>query len=596
MEKTITGELNIDYVICPYCQQHFPTIGYKHLKKHGKTLSNMREEFPGTIEICQKTMDKRKAGAKRGSTANKMKTINCCHCGSEMQVRNNESNNQACQSCLDSGLKNPDGRTKQQANERRKLKLQKIHGEGVTNARHIKSVEEKIKSTSEKRYGGIGFASKELAEKTRKKVLEKYGVRNWKQTEEGRLQTSKLMDDVNIRTKSGLSRRGIPDPYKGKTIYEKLKNISPEEYLQKLHYSSQAKFLGTFEEKQKEFGVELIGEYFNALTPTIFKCLKCGNEYKTSWASIMEDKNKQTCPICYPKNKSKAQIELFEYICSILPKNIEIKFEDRTAIYPKEIDIYVPQLNVGFEYHGLYWHSEMRENITERTHLEKLNLCREKNIHLIQIFEDEWVYKKDIVKSRIRQILNIGQNKKLNARECKIEEILSNVKNQFLDETHIQGKDNSQIKLGAFFKDELVSVMTFSKPSRAKGGNQTKTNLAIWELNRFSIKNGYHIPGIAGKLLEFFKRNFEWDEIFSFADLRWSNGNLYRVLGFKLLYQSKPNYWYIDGNNYKPLRYHRYNYRKRPEEPHNIPEWKLRNAEGLFRIWDCGNLKFSMTK
>ena len=46
-------------------------------------------------------------------------------------------------------------------------------------------------------------------------------------------------------------------------------------------------------------------------------------------------------------------------------------------------------------------------------------------------------------------------------------------------------------------------------------------NMGIWELSRFSTSCG--VIGIAGKLLENFKKNYEWSEIYSFADKRWSN-------------------------------------------------------------------------
>jgi len=130
--------------------------------------------------------------------------------------------------------------------------------------------------------------------------------------------------------------------------------------------------------------------------------------------------------------------------------------------------------------------------------------------------------------------------------------------------------------------------MTFSHGNISKGSKKTEY---VWELSRFCIKIGYHIPGISGKLLSYFKKNFKWKEIFSYADRRWSDGDVYYKLGFNLNSITKPNYWYTkDGTK----RIHRFNLRKKEEEPSNIPEWVLRLQEGYYRIWDCGNLKFSM--
>jgi len=129
--------------------------------------------------------------------------------------------------------------------------------------------------------------------------------------------------------------------------------------------------------------------------------------------------------------------------------------------------------------------------------------------------------------------------------------------------------------------------MTFSHGSLAKGIRYQHP--LTWELNRFCTHFDFVISGIASKLLEYFKRNYEWREIFSYADRRWSDGNLYKQLGFKPVSITSPNYWYVKDFG----RIHRFNLRKRPEEPKDIPEHILRLQEGYIRVWDCGNLKFS---
>ena len=179
-------------------------------------------------------------------------------------------------------------------------------------------------------------------------------------------------------------------------------------------------------------------------------------------------------------------------------------------------------------------------------------------------------------------------DKKIYGRKCTIEEISANIKNEFLDKFHIQGKDTTKIKLGAFYNNELISVMTFGQGNISRGGDPSKP--LIWELSRFATK--YHIIGIAGKLLKYFQRNYSWETIYSYADLRYSNGNMYYKLGFSLKHQSSPTFFYLKDSK----RIHRYNLRKRSDEPKDIPEWKLRSDEGYYRIWDCGHLKFVLNK
>ena len=84
----------------------------------------------------------------------------------------------------------------------------------------------------------------------------------------------------------------------------------------------------------------------------------------------------------------------------------------------------------------------------------------------------------------------------------------------------------------------------------------------------------------------------KWQEIYSYADLRFSSGDIYKKLGFELVKQNPPNYFYVKGLK----RFHRYGLRKLPTESRDIPEWRLRMDQGYFRIWDCGTLKFSITK
>jgi len=132
--------------------------------------------------------------------------------------------------------------------------------------------------------------------------------------------------------------------------------------------------------------------------------------------------------------------------------------------------------------------------------------------------------------------------------------------------------------------------MTFSKPSLSKG--QSSYDEGIWELSRFCSKLNYKVIGVASKLLSYFKKNYDWIQIFSYADRRWSTGNLYTQIGFKLVGNTKPNYWYFANGSIE--RYHRFALRKKSDEPKDITEWELRKAQGWNRIWDCGNLKYVM--
>lgn len=83
-------------------------------------------------------------------------------------------------------------------------------------------------------------------------------------------------------------------------------------------------------------------------------------------------------------NKSKAE----QYIIDNLDYTGTIIHNDRTILRPKEIDIYIPDLKIGIEYNGLYWHS-IEYGTDKYSHRNKSLACRKLGIRLIHIFEFE---------------------------------------------------------------------------------------------------------------------------------------------------------------------------------------------------------------
>jgi len=584
MNEIIEKE-GIDYVVCPYCEEHLPMISWSHLKfKHGKTLKELKEEFPNIKTSSLKSIEKKKmAGLKSKLTCNQTKKINCCYCGKEIQVKNNESNTQACKECLDKGLKNPDKRTSKEAQKRREETMLKKYG--VRNSHQTIESIEKAKQTNRERYGGVGFASNELAQKTQSTIKEKYNVDNIMKVKSvaqkiGVMSTKK--NNPERAKKISESLKGRESKLKGKTWNDIFGVEKAKQLIQKRREKAQKEFLQNFEKYLNEHNVELVGDYINAFHEVKFRCKTCNHIFTNNWNNVQQG---YLCPKCYPRNDgtSKPEKDICEFIKS-LDSSLTVDLNNNKIIHPKQIDIYIPEKKIGIEFNGLYWHSETHGK-DRKYHLEKTLNCLQKNIQLIHIFEDEWLFKQDIVKNRLKQILNYFNGIKIYARKCIIKEIETKIKNEFLEKYHIQGKDSSVIKLGAYYNDKLLAVMTFSHGNISKGST---TNKEIWELNRFCSNYDYHIPGIASKLLTYFKRNYKWEEIFSYADRRWSIGNVYEKLGFELNSITQPNYWYIQGLH----RIHRFGLRKRPDEPKNITEWELRQKEGYDRIWDCGNLKY----
>jgi hypothetical protein len=92
-------------------------------------------------------------------------------------------------------------------------------------------------------------------------------------------------------------------------------------------------------------------------------------------------------------------------IADFLENNLRLEVirNDKTLIKPLELDIYLPDLEIAIEYCGLYWHSEERGKDSEY-HLNKFNKCKELGIHLITIFEDEWLENEEWVKNFLENL------------------------------------------------------------------------------------------------------------------------------------------------------------------------------------------------
>jgi hypothetical protein len=76
--------------------------------------------------------------------------------------------------------------------------------------------------------------------------------------------------------------------------------------------------------------------------------------------------------------------------------------------------------------------------------------------------------------------------------------------------------------------------------------------------------------------------------------MRWSNGGLYEKLGFSKMGNTQPNYWYINQTN----RMHRFNFRKNilvsEGWDRNQTEHEIMLDRGIYRIYDCGSIKYQM--
>lgn len=266
--------------------------------------------------------------------------------------------------------------------------------------------------------------------------------------------------------------------------------------------------------------------------------------------------------------------------------------DDRSAIAPYELDVYVPSKSIAVEYCGLFWHGERFKKLAARTnHLNKLEMCESKGIRLVTIFADEWLNNRTKVESYLKAIfgapaIDVG------ARKCAITHKKltdSPAIKAFLEDHHIQGS-SGHVAYTLEQNGVILAALTVRKSSPERRGTPLE---GFWELSRYCVRGGYRVSGGFQRLLSAFVKDYAPNTVVTFADRRWSQGGLYKRAGFTLDGIVPPSYWYTKFRN-DCFRFHKSEFRKEKIEQKLGPildgetEWEAMQRFGYDRVWDCG--------
>ncbi len=265
----------------------------------------------------------------------------------------------------------------------------------------------------------------------------------------------------------------------------------------------------------------------------------------------------------------------------------EIVYNTRKIIPPLELDIYIPSLSLAIEYCGLYWHSEDKKD--NNYHYNKMKFCNEKGIRLITIFEDEWIEHREQVENFLLSVVN-KNTVNIGARKTEIKEINWEIASKFLKAHHIQGNTSMAVAFGLYREDEeLVAVITGNKHHRY-GFEDT------FVLNRLAFKSNTSVSGGSSKLLKRlveYTKEKGYKKLISWSDNRYSEGRVYKKLGFELEQESKPDYSYIVKNQKRASK-------QSCQKKHLVEkgavgetEHEMARSLGYTRIYDCGKKRWS---
>lgn len=279
------------------------------------------------------------------------------------------------------------------------------------------------------------------------------------------------------------------------------------------------------------------------------------------------------CPHC-SNSKSKGELEVLEFLKELGEETVS---GDRETLGGLEIDVYLPEHKLGVEYNGLYWHSE--EYREKDYHYKKFRKAQEAGIDLLQIWEDDWIDRREIVEKML--LYRLGKlEERVGARETVAREVEYRVAKDFLDNYHLQGGARGFLYLGLYNEGELVAVAVFRRSGEA-------TLLSRYATSKL-------VPGGLGKLLkEARKRGVK--EVVTFSDNEVSSGKIYSSLGFKKDGEIAPDYSYLVDER----REHKFNYRKKRFREdtellwrEGLTERELAELNELERVWDAGKVRW----
>ena len=283
-----------------------------------------------------------------------------------------------------------------------------------------------------------------------------------------------------------------------------------------------------------------------------------------------------TCPGCKTYAATTPEAAIKEILTSA---GFRVDQNRRDVIPPMEIDLFIPDNKVGIEFNGLYWHSS--KFLPQDYHYKKYLRAQELGVRLIQVWEDDWNFRPEIVTEHILHTLGASSRPHVGARHTQVEAVSGEASVAFLNQFHIQGSVSASHHLGLWHSGELVAVGSFKR----QGDD--------YVLARYATSR--NVMGGHSKIVTAFERAYSYNKLITFADLTFSAGVLYRATGWLEDSLLKPDYSYVVGSR----REHKFKYRKikfqndpslKYEE--GLTETQLAELNNLLRVYDAGKIRF----
>jgi len=376
----------------------------------------------------------------------------------------------------------------------------------------------KTKITCREKYGvDYPQQSVDIKNKSQQSCIEKYGVdnfakskefksemRNWwstlSETDRRNIQQSKEQTWQTTRGVNHVWQKESKSREKGlQTIKE---NYDDGEISNRTQITNRTnfwdKYLLLLREKliEPKFTKE---EYVLNTHTNEYICLKCNRTF------ISEKIHPQgiTCSYC-KKSVSNYEIEIRDWLSELGISNVKYNYRRKY-----ELDFYLEGYNLGIEFHGLYWHSELHKD--KFYHQKKWAYFNEMGIEVIQIFENEWVHMSHIIKSIIKKKLNITNY----VSNFIIKEVDSSEYLKFAKSNSLYFVEAGSITLGIYASDGLMEIISMN-PKEDE----------CWEVISHISRVNYHVNDSMSHLIKFIKSEYSCVGIQMKVDLRFGDDNM----------------------------------------------------------------------
>ncbi len=270
--------------------------------------------------------------------------------------------------------------------------------------------------------------------------------------------------------------------------------------------------------------------------------------------------------------KSLGEIEVLTFIQTIYQGQILSGYKHPKV--KKELDIYLPEVQLGFEYNGAYWHSD--RFVDRDTHLTKKRLYeKEAGITVYFISSLDWTdpLKRKIIENRIRYIL--GQlSATIYARKTKLLYPSEGEEREFLIHNHLDGYQKSDYRVALQYKDSIVALLSVNV-----------VDDSTVEICRFSNLTHTKVVGGFSKLLtraraDISNKYSSVTKILVHCNMTLSRGKVFLTNGFTYQRSEPPTFYYV------------WNGKKYAKD--SLDDNILTSNPSIYKVWNVGYDVYSL--